>query len=237
MANKVKTKCIDCGQERLVNKRSLDRIQKGGRSGRCYVCATRLKWTDPKYREKVVAKMGGHSVSQETRQKIGDANRGRKLSEEHKQKLRNLRVGTKLSPEHRAILLKAVTGRKHTPEARRKISLAKKGKPALWFSGSRSYRWIEDRSKIKVGDRNLNDPLQKGWRKAVKDRDEWKCRIADENCSGRLEAHHILPWSEFSELRYEIKNGITLCHHHHPRKKAQVMELSPYFQELVAEVN
>ena len=89
----------------------------------------------------------------------------------------------------------------------------------------------------KVGDRFLNDPLQKGWRKAVKNRDGWKCRIANNNCFGKLEAHHILPWSEFPELRYEVNNGITLCHAHHPRKRSDVAKLSPYFQDLVAEVN
>lgn len=100
--------------------------------------------------------------------------------------------------------------------------------------GERNGKWIADRTKIKVGDRCLNDPLQKGWRKAVKDSDGWKCRIADENCNGRLEAHHILPWSKFPELRYSINNGITLCHAHHPRKRDDVAKLSPYFQSLVA---
>jgi hypothetical protein len=81
---------------------------------------------------------------------------------------------------------------------------------------------------------SINDPLQKGWRKAVKNRDHWQCRIADENCNGKLEACHILPWSKFPELRYQINNGITLCHFHHPRKREDVEKLSPYFQKLVA---
>lgn len=97
-------------------------------------------------------------------------------------------------------------------------------------------RWKKDRSLVKIGDRKLHDPLQKQWRKDVKDRDEWKCRIADLNCLGKLEAHHILPWSQFPELRYQVKNGITLCHHHHPRRAKDVMELSPFFQGLVAQM-
>ena len=60
-----------------------------------------------------------------------------------------------------------------------------------------------------------------------------KSRIADINCSGRLEAHHILDWINYPELRYEINNGITLCHAHHPRGRAKEKELSPYFVELV----
>jgi hypothetical protein len=42
---------------------------------------------------------------------------------------------------------------------------------------------------------------------------------------------------EFPELRYEVNNGITLCQHHHPRKKEDVAKLSPYFQNLVASLD
>lgn len=35
------------------------------------------------------------------------------------------------------------------------------------------------------------------------------------------------------ETRYEINNGITLCHFHHPRKREKEKELSPFFQELI----
>jgi hypothetical protein len=63
------------------------------------------------------------------------------------------------------------------------------------------------------------------------------CRIADVNCEGRLEAHHILPWRDYPELRYKVNNGITLCHAYHPRKRADEAKLSPFFQSLVAEMN
>ena len=80
----------------------------------------------------------------------------------------------------------------------------------------------------------LGFKLYKQWHKSVKYRDNWSCRIADVNCDGRLEAHHILSWKDFPELRYDINNGITLCHHHHPRKRSDVEKLSPYFKQLVA---
>ena len=35
------------------------------------------------------------------------------------------------------------------------------------------------------------------------------------------------------KLRYEVNNGITLCHFHHPRKINDEMNLAPIFQELV----
>lgn len=111
-----------------------------------------------------------------------------------------------------------------------------KGKKGI-FTGEKSPIWIKDRSLIKLGDRNIHDPLYKQWHRNVKNRDGWKCKISNSSCSGRLEAHHILNWKDYPELRYEINNGITLCHAHHPRKRDEVTKLSPYFQKLVAEMN
>jgi hypothetical protein len=126
----------------------------------------------------------------------------------------------------------AHTGHKHTEEAKRKIA-----KGAVKRTGPLNYRWISDRTKIKVSDRIVNDPLRKEWTMSVKNRDSWKCRISNGDCSGRLEAHHILRWKDYPELRYQINNGITLCHAHHPRTRAKEAELSPYFQELVMKGN
>ena len=78
------------------------------------------------------------------------------------------------------------------------------------------------------------DSAYAGWRHEVWSRDGFKCKIADENCNGRIEAHHILGWTDYPELRYKVNNGITLCHAHHPRKRAEEKRLSPYFQSLVS---
>lgn len=99
--------------------------------------------------------------------------------------------------------------------------------------GRKPGNFIEDRTKLKISDRKADDTRYFDWRKNVKNRDGWKCKISNSDCSGRLEAHHILPWRSHPELRYEINNGITLCHHHHPRSRKMEMELSPYFQELL----
>ena len=73
-----------------------------------------------------------------------------------------------------------------------------------------------------------------GWMKAVKNRDNWKCQIANIDCKGHMEAHHILNWRNHPKLRYEVNNGITLCHFHHPRKVEDEKRLIPTFQELVS---
>lgn len=93
-------------------------------------------------------------------------------------------------------------------------------------------RWIRDRNNLKRHNRR-NDSAYVDWRKNVWTRDKFKCRISNISCSGRMEAHHILSWKDYPELRYDINNGITLCHSHHPRKRAEEIRLSPYFQQVI----
>lgn len=100
-------------------------------------------------------------------------------------------------------------------------------------TGKKPWNYIEDRTKLKMGRRHAYDTRYRDWMLKVKDRDSWRCKIQDPECNGRLEAHHILPWSKFPELRYEVKNGITLCRFHHPRKPSEEIRLSPYFNSLI----
>jgi hypothetical protein len=142
-------------------------------------------------------------------------------------------------------------GKHHSLESKEKNRLAHIGQKAWnrglkgymageqhhWFglnrSGENNPTYIKDRTKLKKTDREYSNSAYMNWMKAVKNRDGWKCRIADKNCSGRLESHHILPWRDYPELRYEINNGITLCRHHHPRKREEEERLSPYFKEII----
>ena len=114
-------------------------------------------------------------------------------------------------------------GKKLSIEHKRKLSVAKKGE--------KHFNWKGGISRDK---HSLTKPEYKEWRSKVFQRDNWKCQIKDENCKGKIEVHHILAWRDFPELRYEVNNGITLCHAHHPRKRKDEAELSPYFQKLVA---
>jgi hypothetical protein len=105
------------------------------------------------------------------------------------------------------------------------------------ISGENNYQWIKDRTKLQRYNDEIKDRLSSSyrfWRESVYKRDNYKCRIADNNCGGRIEAHHILSYKEFIELRYQINNGITLCHAHHPRKIAEEKRLIPTFTELVS---
>ena len=101
--------------------------------------------------------------------------------------------------------------------------------------GEKHGNYIKDRTKLVTSEKKHLDTKYREWMFSVKKRDGWKCRIINADCKGRLESHHILNWKEYPELRYEINNGITLCHAHHPRGRKNEARLSPYFKKLVAE--
>lgn len=130
----------------------------------------------------------------------------------------------------KATISKAWPGRKHTNITIQKLRLAKIGK-----FGIEANRYIPDRTKLSVNEHKHLDGKYKEWMLSVKRRDAWKCKINNVDCKGRLESHHILNWKDYPKLRYDINNGITLCHAHHPRGRKNEAKLSPYLQSLVAE--
>ncbi len=52
------------------------------------------------------------------------------------------------------------------------------------------------------------------WARAVISRDNATCQMC-EAVGVELHAHHIKPYAEFPELRWDVSNGITLCHKCH----------------------
>lgn len=129
---------------------------------------------------------------------------------------------------------KYIAGKPHSEETKKKMSILRLEKG---IKGEKHWHWLKDRSLLKIyqDSEAKRSPRYKRWRHEVKIRDNFKCRILNTDCNGRLEVHHILGWTKYPELRYEINNGITLCHFHHPRKREDEINLSPYFQKLVAE--
>ena len=111
-----------------------------------------------------------------------------------------------------------------TAESRRKLSENTRG--------AQHWRWIADRSKLKIC-RDGRNKAARDWSNTVRMRDGWLCQTPDENCNKPIEAHHILRWHDYPDQRFEIRNGITLCHFHHPRGRADEDRLSPLFQNLV----
>lgn len=157
--------------------------------------------------------------------------KGGKHTEAAKEKNRLVHIGKKhteqwkIDQSERSKGNKSRTGQKFTE--RQRINHSKS-----LHRGKDHWEWIEDRTKLKRYNRRDN-PAYGEWRTKVWLRDNFTCKIANPDCAGRIEAHHILTWSKFPELRYEINNGITLCRFHHPRKRDDEIKLSPYFQSIL----
>ena len=105
------------------------------------------------------------------------------------------------------------------------------------LKGEKIYNYIKDRTKLKDDHRDRGGQLHRNWSNLVKERDKYTCKINNKDCFGKLEAHHILGWTKFPELKYSINNGITLCHFHHPRKRSEEKRLIPFFKQMVEVIN
>lgn len=129
--------------------------------------------------------------------------KGKKMSEESRQKMSE---AAKNRPSNRL-------GKKHTPEVRQKISQITRERTArgeahyAWKDGSRQ-RLLDDRRKVEYFE----------WRNAVYLRDNYTCQECGDDKGGNLRAHHIKPFAQYPELRFDVDNGKTLCNKCHDLK-------------------
>lgn len=94
-------------------------------------------------------------------------------------------------------------GKRFGIEVRQKLSAAKTGR----YTGSDNPNW---RGGLIHPDQRLRTSYQtKDWSKQVRDRDGHKC--VECGAVGKLHAHHVKPWKNHPELRWDVSNGVTLC--------------------------
>jgi len=181
--------------------------------------AVKKLWSDPAYRENSIlrhrGKPGywtGKAMSEESKVKQKEFRTGKKLSEEHKAKIRirmnSKEVIEKTSAAHR--------GRKQTKEeigkraAANKRAWAKEGRREQRRNaqiGAKSHFWKGGVTPLNTIIRNRVEMAI--WKKSVFERDRYLCQKC--NDGGYLNAHHLLNFSDFPELRFDRDNGLTLC--------------------------
>ncbi len=86
-----------------------------------------------------------------------------------------------------------------TPEANKKKSQKKEKHP----------RWIKNRELPRVKKKRPTYESEK-FRLGVYERDNFICQHCGAR-GGKLNAHHVLRWRDYPDLRFDIQNGITLC--------------------------
>ena len=78
--------------------------------------------------------------------------------------------------------------------------------------GEKSVHWnynLTDEER-EANKSRLSDVVYIRWRKNVFIKDDYVCCKCDQK-GGKLNAHHILNYSNYKQLRLDINNGITLC--------------------------
>lgn len=95
-----------------------------------------------------------------------------------------------------------------TSEVRKKLSAKRKGRPNPAVAGKKCHFWkggITPESK-----KERMSLKTRMWREAVYKRDNYTCVLCGKR-GGRLNADHILPFSQFPAYRHVLENGRTLC--------------------------
>ncbi len=76
------------------------------------------------------------------------------------------------------------------------------------MAGENCHWWKGGITDATIKERRSSAMLR--WRKRVFERDGYKCYMCGSD-KPRINAHHIIPFSESKELRLDIENGVTLC--------------------------
>lgn len=175
------------------------------------------------------------TCSEETKRKIGLANKGKKISEEQKRRLSLINKGKKHSIQTRIKISEGHKGIKNylygkhlSIETRRKLSESHKTNGLIPPSRKGIFPSEETRKKMSLsgqwGEKNVNwkngATLKNAqirmsfkyseWRRKVFNRDNFTCVVC-KKIGGDLEAHHIKSFAHYPKSRFEITNGITLC--------------------------
>jgi hypothetical protein len=140
--------------------------------------------------------------------------KGKIVSEETKRKISEATTGKKKSKEARNKLSKYLTGRPSPIKGKHPWSLKSRLNFSKLMKGENSPNW---KGGLKPINKRIRASIEfRLWREAVFARDGWTCQGC-KIVGGKLHPHHIKNFAEWSELRFAIDNGITLCEKCHKK--------------------
>ncbi len=159
------------------------------------------------------------------------SNKGYKLSEQARQNIRVGHLGKRFTLEHRKKISLALRGRTFTPEtkallsdiaSKRKLSEEHKAKIGASQRGERHHNWKGGITPIISALRKSKE--YRHWRNTVLERDGFRCRKCHKYIK-RLDIHHIFSFTLYPELRFDVRNGLSLCASCHTKYKDKLYQL------------
>lgn len=137
--------------------------------------------------------------------------RGLKKAPEYRRQVQQQNAEKRqVTSELRARLRAKALGRKASTATRAKLSTVLKARAP---KGADHYKWKGGKPW-----KRFTEPQYIEWRTAVLERDAYVCQQCHRTCNKNergLAAHHIKPYADFPELRYDVANGMTLCRQCH----------------------
>lgn len=159
-----------------------------------------------------INKMGhlGHPMTADNRRKLNEARWKFPMSEVTRNRMVQSHMGKPMLEKTREAIHRANTGHIVSDETRAKIGRANKGKPGLRGAAASSWKG----GTIAEGRIIRGRGAYFAWRTAVFDRDNHTCQMCGQHSEG-LNAHHVKPFADYPELRFDVNNGVTLCQQCH----------------------
>lgn len=100
----------------------------------------------------------------------------------------------------------------HTQETREKMKIINRAKAKR---GEDVWNWKGGTGSLRH--REMERFEYKDWRESVFKRDNYTCQCCNDR-NVYLHADHVLPYSDYPELRFDVDNGNTLCYRCHYKK-------------------
>jgi len=99
-------------------------------------------------------------------------------------------------------------------------------KEIIPIASSKVYQKKKNPPKLKLVDTGREGEKYNTWRRAILSREGYKCVLCESTV--RIEAHHIIQWVDDERLRFNVRNGVSICfdchdeNHNHNKEKFPV---------------
>ena len=112
------------------------------------------------------------------------------------------------------------------------FGIPRRSRKEMVARGDKHYQWAGGTSLMK---RDTGATLYKQWRMRVYVRDGFLCQMCGvKGCRATpLQAHHIMPYKTFPDLRLLASNGISLCKPCHQKIKNKELQYADYFKSII----